>query len=258
MLAITAADLDSVFSIKYGDPARWGWAPRTRAQFRHFTPDDHYEAMVMALVREGCAWLDVGCGRSIFPSNAALARLLAGRAGRVTGVDPDVTLEENPFVRERIRLPMEEFHGAQRFDLVTMRMVVEHVTAPERFVSAVAEALKPGGQAVVYTVNRYSPVPILTSLVPFALHYPIKRVLWGGDRKDTFPTAFKMNTRAALSELFARHQLSEEYFAYLDDCRSLSSFRIGLWAELSLWRVLRALRLPYPEQCLLGVYRKTA
>jgi SAM-dependent methyltransferase len=137
-----------------------------------------------------------------------------------------------------------------------MRMVAEHVAEPERFMASLARTLRPGGRAVVYTVYRYAPVPLLTSIVPFSLHHPAKRLLWKTDPKDTFPTEFRMNTRARLADLFSRHGLTEEYFAYLDDCRTLARLRLGLLLELSLWKGLRAVGMPYPERCLLGVYQK--
>jgi SAM-dependent methyltransferase len=151
---------------------------------------------------------------------------------------------------------MEDFHGEGAFDLVSMRMVAEHVTDPDRFAASVARALKRDGRAVVYTVYGYSPVPLITRLIPFRLHNPVKRLFWGTQPKDSFPTAFRMNTRTALRELFGRHDMAEEAFMYLDDCRSLSGFRAGHWTELALWRTLSALGLPYPERCLLGVYKK--
>ena len=254
--ATTRADLERLFRIKYGDLENYGWGPRTRKRLRYFSPDDHYEALLLRLVSAGCTWLDVGCGRALFPSNPPLARLLANRVAVLVGVDPDPTLDENPFVHERVLNTMEAFQGEQRFDLVTMRMVAEHVTEPEDVVASVARALKPGGLAVVYTVNRFSPVPLITGVVPFALHHPAKWFLWGAQRKDTFPTAFRMNTRTRLRRLFESQGLGEVYFAYLDDCRTFGRFRLGLWLELVVWRCLQAIGLRYPETCLLGVYCK--
>jgi SAM-dependent methyltransferase len=256
MVDITPEELRKVFAIKYGDLARCGWNPRIRYRFGYFSPDEHYEALVMRLVHQGCAWLDVGCGRHVFPSNAPLARLLADRAAVLVGLDPDPTLAQNRFVHERLPFSMEAFQPDREFDLVTMRMVAEHVAEPERFMASLARTLRSGGRAVVYTVYRYAPVPLLTSIVPFSLHHPAKRLLWKTDPKDTFPTEFRMNTRARLVDLFSRHGLTEEYFAYLDDCRTLARLRPGLLLELSLWKGLRAVGMPYPERCLLGVYQK--
>src|SRR2546430_8828263 len=87
-LEVTKTDLQEVFRIKYGELSTTGWAPRMRFRFNYFSPDDYYETIVAKLVYEGCLWLDVGCGRNIFPSNRSLARLLADRCGLLVGVDP--------------------------------------------------------------------------------------------------------------------------------------------------------------------------
>ena len=93
----------------------------------------------------------------------------------------------------------------------------------------------------------------MTRLLPFWLHQPIKRLLWRTAAADTFPTRFEMNTRRRLASLLGDAGFDEARFGYLDDCRTLGRFRLGLWAELWLWRILRAIGLRYPENCLLGV-----
>jgi len=65
-----------------------------------------------------------------------------------------------------------------------------------------------------------------------------------------------MNTRRALQRVFRSHGFAESEFAYLDDCRTLAVFRLTLILELSIWRSLHALGITYPENCLLGVYRR--
>lgn len=206
---------------------------------------------------EDSRWLDVGCGRDLFPNNQALARMLADRCAGLVGIDPAPTLAENPFVDERLAMPVDQYRGEDEFDLVTMRMVAEHVVDPPEFLGRVAAALKPGGLAVVYTVNRFSPVPLLTSLVPVRLRHPVKRWLWGTDRRDTFPTAFRMNSRGRLRDLAADAGLQEVAFSRLDDCRTTGRVRLLQELELLVLRLLRAVSLPYPEQCLLGVYRRS-
>ena len=101
-------DLAAVFEMKYGAEPDLGWGPRMRRRFGHHTPDDCYEAGLLRLVDGDTEWLDVGCGRNLFPSNRPLSELLSRRCQRLVGVDPDETLEENPFVHERVRLTMIE------------------------------------------------------------------------------------------------------------------------------------------------------
>jgi SAM-dependent methyltransferase len=252
----TGAELDEVFRLKHGAPETYGWMPRAWVRFRYFNPDDVYEALVARLVTAGCSWMDVGCGRAVFPTNGPLAGLLAGRCGLLVGVDPDATIEENPFVHRRFRGTIDRFGGHDAFDVVTLRMVAEHITEPAAAVASLARLTRPGGRVVVYTVNRRSPAAIAARVVPFRLHHAIKRVLWGTEERDTFPVAYRMNTRRGLARLFGAHGFREIHFAHLADCRVFGRFRRLHLLELRLWRRLEAAGLRYPETCLLGVYQR--
>lgn len=249
------SELENVFRLKYGS-GKLDWGPAMRQRFGYYSPEDYYEALVSRLVTRGCSWLDIGCGRTLFPSNPALARVLADRCGLLVGVDPDPTIEENPFVHERVRASMEDFRSDRTFDLVTMRMVAEHVQNPAQLISSLIRCTRCGSLVVIYTVNAWSPVPLITRLTPFALHHPFKYFLWNSEKKDTFPTAFRMNTRRRLQQLFSQGDFQEAFFTCLDDCRTFSRFRSLQFAELSLRRVLHTFSLMYPENCLLGVYRR--
>jgi 2-polyprenyl-3-methyl-5-hydroxy-6-metoxy-1,4-benzoquinol methylase len=253
---VNQAELAEVFRIKYGNPRSTGWGPRMRFRFNYFTPDDYYEAAIAKLVARDCSWLDVGCGRHVFPSNARLARTLADRCSLLVGVDPDETVNENAFVHQRVNSYVEDYRSDHAFDLVTLRMCAEHVAEPDRTVAAFSRLTKPGGKVIIYTINRWSPVPIMTWLVPFGLHQPIKRVLWKTEEQDTFPVSYLMNTRKDLSRVFRRNGFREFHFAYLDDCRTTSRFWLGQLFELSSWKLLKILGLKYPENCLLGIYER--
>jgi 2-polyprenyl-3-methyl-5-hydroxy-6-metoxy-1,4-benzoquinol methylase len=250
------AALRQMFHLRYGAPDRLGWGPRLRLAHEYFTPDDVYEALVAGLVAPGTRWLDVGCGRELFPNNPGLAATLSRRCARLTGVDPDPTLQENPWLHEKVAAGIDAYDGGAAFDLVTLRMVAEHIADPAACVRGVARALAPGGLAVVFTVFAGSPMPLLTRAAPMGLRHKVKAWLWGTQPKDTFPTTFRMNTRGALRRAFAGVGMHEVAFARLDDCRTFARFRWLHELELRAMRVCRALRVPYPEHCLLGCYRR--
>ena len=249
------AELEDVFHQKHGDPTKVGWGPRTRFNAGYFTPDEYYEALVAKLVTAGSAWLDVGGGRDVFPSNKNLATELAARCRRLVAVDPSDTVSENPFAHERVKAFIQDYSSAESFDVATLRMVAEHINAPESCVAALARLVRPGG-VVVYTINKWSPVSMAAWLIPFWLHHPLKSVLWGTEEKDTFPVAYRMNTRGRLRSLFSKAGFREQYFAYLDDCRTFHPMRLLHSLELLLWRLLNAADIHYPENCLLGVYTR--
>lgn len=252
----TPQSLHDVLVIKYGFSDNLGWGPALKRRLGYFSPDDIYEALVMNLVDRDTRWLDIGCGRDMFPSNRPLAQLLAGRCARLVGVDPDVTILENPFLHHRVRTHFESYETDETFNLVTMRMVAEHVRAPESVIQKLRRCVAQGGYVVIYTVNGRSPVPLLTRLVPMSVRHLVKRILWGTDKKDTFPTFYRMNSRRGLRRLFELGGFREEFFAYLDDCRTFSRFRVLFVAEVLLSKLLNRMGFRYPENCLLAVYAR--
>lgn len=249
-------DLTDVFRSKYGEPATASLNPRRRYNLGYFSPDDYYEATLEKVIQPGLRWLDVGGGRDVFPMNPELARKLAARAARFVGVDPSPNILENPFVHERIQSTIEDYNAPQPFDVITLRMVAEHITDPPKAMASIARLLAPGGKVVIYTINRWTPISLAAWLIPFKLHHPIKNKLWMTQPQDTFPVAYKMNTRRTLRKLAAAAGLSEDSFQYLDDCRTLFKYPKLHYLELLLWRCINRLGLRYPENCLLGIYRK--
>ncbi len=254
----TNQELEAVFRSKYGQPAQTGWSPRRRHQFRYYLPADIYEAVVARHVQPGCNWLDVGGGHSIFPDNPTLARELVTRCSRVVAIDPSDNVHRNSFVHERVQSRLEDYTSHTPFDLATLRMVVEHVDQPNDFTDALKRLVRPGGRIVVFTVNRWAPISIISHVMPYRLHHPIKRIFWGGEEKDTFPVRYLMNTRKSLRLAFGRAEFSEESFYRLDDLSTFGRFRWIGYLELSAWKAIHTLGLTYPENCLLGVYRRDA
>src|SRR5215469_3604082 len=247
--------LQRLRQIKHG-PDRRGWATVLCTRVGHYTPDDHYESCVESLVGERTDWIDVGGGHAIFPSNPRLAQILAGRCRRLVAVDPSSNVNRNPFAHERRQVMLEDCLEDEGFDLATMRMVVEHVVRPAEFVAGLGRLVRPGGKAVVYTVNRWAPVTMISSNTPMWFHHAAKKMLWRTREEDTFPVVYRMNTRSRLRNLFSNGGFREVFCRRLDDCRTFARWKITLTAELALWKALQAAGCRYPETCLLGVYER--
>ena len=242
--------------LKFDASSSLGWSARMRQRFGYFTPDEWYEATLFRLVESGTTWLDVGCGRGLFPGNEPLGKLLSSRARMLVGLDPSDNIDKNTLVHERAKCLLEEYEPDQTFDLVSLRMVAEHIRDPKSAVAALGRLTRSGGRVVIYTVSKWSPASLAAALTPMAVHHMAKRILWGGLPEDDFPTAYRMNTRKQLRRLFMTEGFIEESFLYLDDCRALARWRLATMIELSAQRALRAVGLHYPEVCLLGTYRK--
>ena len=257
-IRLTDADARAVYDGKYGNKPDLGWGPRLRLSFNYFSPDEYYEAMVGKLVSEGCNWAEVGCGRDVFPSNPDLANELASRAGKLLGIDPDPNVKENPFVTEYFHGAVEDYQNAEEFDLITLRMVAEHIENPESALGAMVRLMAPGSRLVIYTPNKWAPMSVLAKITPLSVHHFFKKILWNTDERDTFPVQYKMNTHRDLKRLAEGARLKEEFFAYLDDCRIFGGYKFLNRIELSIRTVFRKLGLPHPENCILAVYLKPA
>ena len=249
-------DLMAIYKIKYYRYGEPGWGPRMRLKFHYFTPDDYYEAVVEKLVATGSEWADIGCGRDVFPQNPDLAGTLAKRCSYMYGIDPDENINENRFLTDRFQGLVEDCDTDRKFDVVTMRMVAEHITHPERAIDRISRLTKPGGRVVVYTPYKYSPMSIAATLIPFRWHNPLKRLIWDTESRDTFPTAYKLNTRSDMEGWFRKYGFENKYFVYLDDCRIFSRYRALNFLELTLRSLLHWCGVRHPEGCLLAVFER--
>ena len=252
----TKDELKEFFFEKYGDPKTTGWSPRRRFKFGYYSAGDRYEKTVEKLIQSGTAWVDVGGGHSLFPNNTDLSEILSSRCKRLVAVDPSHTVRDNPYCHDFVEDYFENYNSDEKFDIATLRMVAEHVADPDALTRKLNQVIKEDGLVIIYTINMYSPVPIVTKLLPFSFHYPIKKVLWGGNSEDTFPVAYKMNTRQQLSDIFSRHGFVEDHFERLDDLSVFTNYRIPNFFELLLWKTLNIVGLNYPEHNLLAVYKK--
>lgn len=252
----SADDLEQVFADRHGDPDTYGWAIKRRVRFRYYLPAEIFEGTVAKAVFPGCKWLDIGGGHDLFPENPRLAGRLVKRSALTVAVDPSDNVNRNRDVHQAVQSRIEDFETPERFDLATLRMVAEHVVDPGAVVAALARLLKPGGLVVVLTVNNRSPLTLVSRLTPFRWHHPLKRLAWGGEEEDTFPVAYRMNTRKALESFFRQGGFREVAFEYLDDLSMFGRLKALNYLELGVWSVLRRLGCRYPENCLLGVYAR--
>lgn len=256
-IAPSRTDLEQLFEAKYRTTYGFGWGPQSRRGVGYYQPEDYYEAIVEKLVTDGCSWADVGCGRDIFPSNRKLAETLAKRARFVLGIDPDDNIKENSFLTECFQGLVEECPTENTFDVVTLRMVAEHIQDPDCAVRRLAGLTVKKGVVVIFTPNKWSPMSLVAKAIPSKLHNPLKRLIWSSEERDTFPTAYKLNTRRDLVEHFQRFGFREIFFAYVDDCTVTSRYRMANRLELGVRNLFFRAGVPYMENCLLAVFEKS-
>jgi 2-polyprenyl-3-methyl-5-hydroxy-6-metoxy-1,4-benzoquinol methylase len=105
-------------------------------------------------------WLDFGCGAGAFLKYLRSDPMLSGSALELTGHDvgsyADLLKTKDGF--RILNLNELQREPAERFDVISMIEVIEHLPAPLEPLQLVARLLKPGGLLLLTTGNLQSPV----------------------------------------------------------------------------------------------------
>lgn len=170
-----------------------------------------FERKVDALVAGGArVLLDAGCGRTV-----PVLRKYLGRVDRLIGVElvsfTDVPPGIETYNANLGTLPIAD----ASVDLIMSRSVFEHLTDPGPVYREFARVLRPGGRVVFLTANMWDYGTLVARMVPNRMHGRIVKVVEGREEEDTFPTAYKTNTRVDVDRLAAQAGLRVEGFEYL-------------------------------------------
>lgn len=204
-----------------------------------------FERKVDAIVADGArVLLDAGCGRTV-----PVLRKYLGRVDRLIGVElvdfTDVPAGIETYNVNLGALPLQD----ASVDLIMSRSVFEHLTDPDSVYREFARVLRPGGRVVFLTANMWDYGTLVARLVPNRLHGRIVKLVEGREEEDTFPTAYKTNTRKDVDALAAAAGLRVEGFEYLSQYPNYLMFNgllfvIGTAFEklISKFEALRILR----------------
>ena len=170
-----------------------------------------FERKVDALVDGGArVLLDAGCGRTV-----PVLRKYLGRVERLIGVElvefTDVPDGIETYNVNLATLPLAD----ASVDVIMSRSVFEHLTDPGAVYREFARVLKPGGRLVFLTANMWDYGTLFARLTPNRFHGRIVKAVEGREEEDTFPTAYKTNTRGDVDRLAAAAGLQVEAFEYL-------------------------------------------
>jgi ubiquinone/menaquinone biosynthesis C-methylase UbiE len=166
-----------------------------------------YKDVLEGRLNADTIWLDIGCGRRLFPlwmpGSESAQNSMVRKVKATYGVDPDLSsLRDNPFVQYRVMGDSSSLpFAANSFDLLTANMVVEHVSKPKELLSEAFRVLKPNGIFLFHTPNLMSYATLFASLVPEALKVGLISYLEGRKGEDVFPTHYRMNTPRRIRKL---------------------------------------------------------
>jgi SAM-dependent methyltransferase len=184
-----------------------------------------FERRVDALVGAGVGvLLDAGCGRTV-----PVLRKYVGRAERLIGVElvkfTDVPPGIETYNADLGSLPLDD--GG--VDVIMSRSVFEHLADPESVYREFARVLRPGGRVVFLTANMWDYGTLAARLIPNRFHSRIVKMVEGRAEEDTFPTAYKTNTRSAVEHLAAISGLRVEAFDYVSQYPNYLMFNAPLF-----------------------------
>jgi SAM-dependent methyltransferase len=178
---------------------------------------------VNALLESQMTLLDFGAGRG-----AEIERLkdqnilwkcnlirLKGKVQKVTGIDIDSSIYENPNLDECIVVNPEQVFpiADESIDLIIADNTLEHLQNPEFVAQEFTRILKPGGWICARTPNRFGYIGIGANLVPNTMHAKLTSVLQlGREEKDVFPTVYRINTMKRINKMFTSVQFKN--FSY--------------------------------------------
>jgi SAM-dependent methyltransferase len=192
---------------------------------------------VNALVGADSTVLDFGAGRGAFLDDAVAyrrgLRLLRGRVREVIGADVDPAVRTNPALDRAVVLapggPLPLPDGG--VDLVVSDFTFEHVTDPARVAAELTRVLRPGGWVCARTPAKWGVVGLGARAVPNRWHVPLLRTLQPGKPAcDTFPTAYRLNTAAALRRHFPPALFEDLSYRVDSEPAYAAGSRLAWWA----------------------------
>ena len=199
-----------------------------------------YSRLVGRYITPATRVLDAGCGRG------GVIERYCQQGQQAVGVDGDLaSLKEHRCLRQLVRgdLASLPFPGGC-FDVVLCSWVMEHLTRPDLVFEELARVLRPGGHLVILAPNAWNYVTIAQRLVPRGLQQRLTRAIYGREDKDTFPLAYKANTRRSLEGRLRRAGFVNEEFHLVGDPSYVAGnetlFRLAVaWERITDWGPLR-------------------
>ncbi|MDS4015811.1 MAG: class I SAM-dependent methyltransferase [Candidatus Accumulibacter sp.] len=215
---------------------------------RYYDDSEHpyrvFQRRVSGHLSPTATLLDAGCGRT-----APVLRAYLGKAQRLIGVElvafTDVPAGIETYNADLAQIPLPD----ACVDVIMSRSVFEHLQDPQSVYREFARILRPNGVIVFLTANMWDYGTQVARLIPNRLHARVVRMVEGRAEEDTFPTAYRTNTRGAVEQLASAAGLRVESFEYLSQYPNYLMFNglaffLGMCFEKLISRVhcLRFLR----------------
>lgn len=169
------------------------------------TKSESYARLVSEHLSAETVWLDAGCGLRLLEDDMdPLENWLATHCKTLIGMDLAVKSHHNikSLTRGNIyHLPFTD----NSLDLITCRMVVEHLDHPARAFTEVNRCLRPGGAVIIITPNLWNYAMfgniIATKLLKEEWRLRLVQSSDHREKEDIFPVRYCANTMPKLARL---------------------------------------------------------
>ena len=151
--------------------------------------NDLFENWIKESLNSDSVWIDAGCGKNM------LVTEFEGISSHGIGIDAVIHPELNPdrskFIQSKLdKIPLPDSYA----DTIIMNMVVEHINNIEQVFKELNRILKPNGNLIFRTTNKYYPTQLFGHLLPKKLKDKIIYNIFGVEPHDIFGTFYKINT----------------------------------------------------------------
>ena len=170
-----------------------------------------YAALISEHISPTTVWLDAGCGSRLLEDDLdPLENWLGGQVRTVIGMDPMATSHRN--IRVLVKGSLDHLPFADNsLDLVTCRMVVEHLDNPMMAFSEIHRCLRPSGAVVIITPNLHNYGVFGNALAAKLLkeEWRVRLLQFSSPRSkgNIFPVRYQANTMHRLVRLLRQSGL---------------------------------------------------
>ena len=195
---------------------------------RRPSPELFFEQCVKRTVQPGDRLLDAGCGLGKFFSFDFAKEI----GCQITGVDVQQDLALNPNLHYRVQADLITLpFSNESFDVITCRLVVEHLADPAAALNEFHRVLKPGGRLAIFTPNLLHYFGAAARLTPHWFHLWFNSRIRGFDHDDIFRTHYRASTQRRLNTLLFSSGFSRADVTLIEgapDVLAFNSFLYGL------------------------------
>lgn len=145
--------------------------------------------------------LDIGCGRQSFGEE------YYKRAKRKIGIDPDQNaLQDNNLMDEKFCCNIQNIPSTiGQFDIIIAQWILEHLQCPNEDIQIISNLCKKNGYFIFMTTNIYSPIILLSKIIPTFFKKYLRKVLLKINEEDTYPTVYKINSISKIDYFLSKN-----------------------------------------------------